>query len=248
LDVLLDFGFRPDATVMSLEKPGLSFDFGNFKLSACSAINRWFVDIVLFTGILSTSRTLTQVEFELPRLVESKEQCAALIAWFFDSSVRGSGFQAANEPAWLQEGRTHKSLLPWERERKSLEKEEEKYRARPLCRVQRDWLKLGLKSLEQFLSEGSDSGLVEVSFDGKLLWFHRTDNIIVLPADGSRWTSRFAMPVGRLKPLPKRLMAASIEVSVWQRRLQIDQSWYEGVIETVIRGEVSILKSTNKSP
>jgi hypothetical protein len=39
-DVLQDFGFQPDdAVVYSDVKPGLSFDFGNFKLSASCLLN-----------------------------------------------------------------------------------------------------------------------------------------------------------------------------------------------------------------
>src|ERR1035441_2250034 len=92
-DVLRDFGFQLDSKVISDQNPGLSFDFGNFKLSASSLMNMRCVDIVLFTGVLTTRRTLREVEFELPQFVESREQCAAFIAWFLDIGEDGGVFK-----------------------------------------------------------------------------------------------------------------------------------------------------------
>jgi hypothetical protein len=120
-DVLKEFGFQEDATVNPLAPPGLSFDFGNFKLSACRVTNRWFADIVLFTGILSSSRNLTHVDFEIPQFVESKEQCAAYLVWFMDKLADGGIFQPTRETDWLSLGRAQKHLLPWERKREARE-------------------------------------------------------------------------------------------------------------------------------
>lgn len=83
-DVLIDFGFQPDGDVLSGGWPGLSYDFGNFKLNASCVVNMRFAEIVLFTGVLSARRVLADVEFEMPRRVESREQCAAWIVWHLD--------------------------------------------------------------------------------------------------------------------------------------------------------------------
>ena len=66
-DALIDFGFQPDCDALSGGWPGLSYDFDNFKLNASCVVNMRFAEIVLFTGILSTGRTLADVEFEMPR-------------------------------------------------------------------------------------------------------------------------------------------------------------------------------------
>jgi hypothetical protein len=56
-EVLKEFGFLPDPTVVSDHRPGLSFDFCNFKLSASAVMNNYFQPIVLFGGVLATQRT-----------------------------------------------------------------------------------------------------------------------------------------------------------------------------------------------
>jgi hypothetical protein len=234
-DVLRDFGFQIDAKVIADQQPGLSYDFGNFKLDACSVKNRWFVDIVLFGGIMATTRTLGEVEFEVPRLVQSKEECAAWIAWGLDNSADGGIFRPARETDWLHLGRTQKHLLPWERNQEAQKKADENYRARPHCFVERDWLKLGLKSLEKYLMQVADGERLDVDFDGKHLWLRLAKNSIVLPAEGARWEGHFTVPTARLHPLPKRLMSESIEISVWRGQFQIDQSWFDGVIKSVSR-------------
>jgi hypothetical protein len=92
-EVLRDLGFQPDDTVVySNVKPGLSFDFGSFKLSASCLLNMGFVEVVLFTGILSTPHSLAEIEFELPTKVLSREQCAAWIAWNLDQSGSNQRF------------------------------------------------------------------------------------------------------------------------------------------------------------
>jgi hypothetical protein len=67
-DVLKEFGFAPDAAVISDVMPGLSYDFGNFKLSASAVMGKYFRPVVFFTGVLATPRTLAEVCFELPRM------------------------------------------------------------------------------------------------------------------------------------------------------------------------------------
>ena len=71
-DVLIDFGFQPDGDVLSGGWPGLSYDFGNFKLNASCVVNMRFAEIVLFTGVLSARRVLADVEFEMPRRVDPR--------------------------------------------------------------------------------------------------------------------------------------------------------------------------------
>lgn len=106
-DLLLELGFRPDAAVMSTPGPGLSFDFGNLNLQAAWVINLRFQEVVLFTGVLSTPRTVSDVEFEMPRQVASREQCAAWLVWHLDRSVTRGVFHPSNRPlGWPKGGET----------------------------------------------------------------------------------------------------------------------------------------------
>ena len=78
----------PDAAAgMSDEMPGLSFDFGNFKLYAVCVMNLKFREVVMFTGVLTTRRTIAEVIFELPRMLASRELCGAWITWNLDNYV-----------------------------------------------------------------------------------------------------------------------------------------------------------------
>ena len=110
---LKEFDFGPDNSALSDITPGLSFDFGNFKLLASAVTNRHFVDVVLFTGNLFTPRTMAQVCFELPRKVASREQLAALLVDFLGNAADKGGFQPAREVEWIAEGRRYQDLLPW---------------------------------------------------------------------------------------------------------------------------------------
>jgi hypothetical protein len=86
--LLKEFGFMPDAAAgMSDEMPGLSFDFGNLKLYAVCVMNLKFREVVMFTGVLTTRRTIAEVIFELPRMLASRELCGAWITWNLDNYV-----------------------------------------------------------------------------------------------------------------------------------------------------------------
>ena len=67
-------GFIEDKTLISDPPGGLIIDFGNFKLDAIFGRNLWGQETVLLSGVMSTHRSITHVEFEMPREVESWEQ------------------------------------------------------------------------------------------------------------------------------------------------------------------------------
>ena len=130
-DLLRDFGFQPDQEVKYSDfEPGLSFDFGNFKLSAGCFTNLRFTEVVSFSGVLKTRRTIAEVSFEMPRRIKSRELCAAWIVWNLDLSA-GTLFVPAREVAWVIDGRKSKDLLPWRIDRAERESEQKAYRARP---------------------------------------------------------------------------------------------------------------------
>jgi hypothetical protein len=113
----MEFGFQPDSDVVYSDvMPGLSYDFGNFKLSAACLMNLRFAEVVMFSGILIGGRNMADVEFEMPRQVASREQCAAWIAWHLDRCADGDQFMPERDAPWLAEGRSHCATLPWVRE------------------------------------------------------------------------------------------------------------------------------------
>ncbi|MGD0226228.1 MAG: hypothetical protein ABSF71_28175 [Terriglobia bacterium] len=128
-ELLRGLGFANDPTLASDVLPGLSFDFGNFRLRAISGTNRHFVNVVLLSGGMVTERSICEVECEIPPEVESVEQGMAWIAWCLDDAA-GGRFEPLAAPQWLKEGRQYLHLLPRKRRMAA-------YAARPQCVVQR---------------------------------------------------------------------------------------------------------------
>ncbi|MDP2646515.1 MAG: hypothetical protein Q8P24_16370 [Desulfobacterales bacterium] len=223
-NILRDLGFVEDASVLSDTMPGLSFNFGKFKLKASLAMNMSFQKVVLFTGVLASKRSVSEIQFEMPQLMRSREQCAAWIAWNLDQCADDKVFQPVQEVAWLSEGRKHQNLLPQYVDLTA-------YKARPCCLVQRDWLRLALKALRDQISIEDDTALLEVGFEGGVLSFRCGGKVVALPAEGHPWTLRYTVPAGKLRKLPKRLMETQIDISIWDSRLTIGHWCYGGVME-----------------
>lgn len=222
--VLEEFGFTPDSTVISDVMPGLSLDFGNFKLSASAVMSKWFKPIVLFTGILATPRTLAEVCFELPRTIASRELLAAFLVYNLDEAADGDVFQPLRNVDWVTMGREHRHLLPWEADMAA-------YNARPHCSVQREWLRLALKNLAELVAEAEDEAEVEFGFDGAVLTIRCSEQVVPMAAKGEAWTSPFVVTAGILRHLPKRLMQEEVEVSVRDGRLHIGRLCFDGAKE-----------------
>jgi len=223
-DVLKEFGFAPDAAAISDVMPGLSYDFGNFKLSASAVMGKWFNPVVLFTGVLATPRTLAEVCFELPRIVASREQLAAFLVYYLDKAAGRDVFQPTRNVDWLTMGRQNRHLLPWEVDMAA-------YHARPHCIVQRDWLRLALKNLAELVAKADDAAEVDFGFDGSVLTIKCSGQVVPMAATGKAWPAHFVIPAGKLGHLPKRLMQDELEVSVREGRLQIGRNCFDGAKE-----------------
>ncbi len=223
--LLPSLGFQPDDTVSFSEiRPGLSLDFGNFKLSAADLISPRSGEVVSFSGVLATPRTLTEIHFELPRRVESLKQCAAWIVWNLDQQWDDRMFRPARATEWVEEARRYRRLLPWVMSQAEFE-------ARPRCRVRRDWLRLALKTLSEHIASLPDNASIVFAFDGSVFSIQSEKKVIALPAEGLPWLVRFRVEAGRLRRLPKRLMRECIGVSIWESRISLGQYVYEGAFE-----------------
>jgi len=202
-DLLLDLGFREDP---SEQQHGFSFDFGNFKLWALPCTGRRFVDVVLLTGVMVSKRSISEITAELPATVESAALGKALVAYYLDGAARDA-FEFALTPPWLVEGRRYRHLLPWEKERAA-------YAARPHCYVDREWARVALKKLAEQQMLVDDESPVTLEFDGTVLTIRCSGAVSAMPATGNAWTNRFCIRAGALKPLPRRLMRSTVEVSI----------------------------------
>jgi len=222
--ILRSLGFQPDSNVISDGEPGLSFDFGNLKLSASWVISpRSVAEVVFFTGSLSTPRAMAEIGFELPRRMKSAKQCAAWIVWNLDRYCNGALKQTCHID-WVEEGRQNRSLLPWVRSMAE-------YESRPQCTVQRDWFRLALRTLSQQLSSLPDHAPIMFRFDGSLLFIRCGDKVIALPGEGVPWAVRFRVAAGTLRRLPRRLRLETVPVSIWESRISLGLWTFEGTLE-----------------
>lgn len=225
-NLLPSLGFRPDDTIIFSDiRPGLSLDFGNLKLSAVAVTSPYSGEIVLFTGVLAAPRTLTEVQFELPRRIESLKHCAAWIVWNLDRYGDQRVFNPSRNVCWLEEGRQNRRLLSW-----VLSQAE--YEARPQCTIQRDWLRLALKTLTARVAALPDDAMVTFHFDGSVFSIFSEKNVIAFPGEGPPWTVSFRVEAKTLRQQPKRrLMRECIGVSVWDSRIRFGSWSFEGTVE-----------------
>lgn len=139
-DLLSILGFLPDPGVWSDPPPGLSCRIGGGAISASRVRSERLQQVVLITGVLVSPRGVAEINFEMPRKVESRQQALAWLVWGLDSAADGGRFAPGVPIWWLEEGRQHRGTLPWERERLA-------YAARPHCFLEREWARLALKTL-----------------------------------------------------------------------------------------------------
>jgi hypothetical protein len=216
MDALRIFGFVPDSDVMSDGCPGMSYDFGGFKLTAGQFLTLEMREVVSFSGMYRTANALGMIEFDIPRRVESNEQCAAWIAWQLNHQLpRRAKLISRGKSDWLTYGLQHQDTLPWVRQQAA-------YAARPHCSVSREWVRLALTTLVKHLAAVSGDAQVEFSFDGAVLSIRCAEkNLISLAAEGLPWPDRYIAFAERFREPPGRFMRETVELSIWEDRLTI---------------------------
>ena len=215
IDVLQSLGFVRNTSGMPDE---FWFDFGNLSLSTCALINRSFQPVVSCSGVLSTTRTVREIEFEMPPACESREQCIAWVVWGLDGGG-SERFAPARVVDWLEEGRSFQHLLPWVREKALFD-------ARPHCWVSRDFMKVALKHLAVLLDGAAEDVQVVFAFDGEVLTIRVAGKLTAVPADGRPWQDRFAVRAGELRRLPTRFTNNAVGVSVGTGAIHIGNHMY----------------------
>jgi hypothetical protein len=225
-DVLRSLGFTEDRSLISDPPGGLKKDFGNLKMSAIHCVTLRFQPVVMLSGVMTTPRTITQVECETPQELESKELGVPWVTWCLDDHAGGE-FRPAIPTTWLAEGRQHRHLLPWERKRAA-------YASGPHCVAERDWGRLALRSLAEQLAKEADDAPIVFWFDGEVLTIRCGGRVIALPASGVRWPSGFSLPARLLHRLPKRITNGRLMFQVRDDLLVIGNKCYRGVVKVAM--------------
>jgi hypothetical protein len=155
------------------------------------------------------------VSHDLPPEIESYEQGLAFLAYHLRRHMR----HLSRIPDWLHEGAHYQHLLPRERERAA-------YRARPHCFVERDWLRVALKTLAKGLATVSDEAAITFEFDGSVLTIRCAGKVIPMAGEGDPWPRSYAVRAGSIRELPTRLLQQNVEISVWERSLVLGNRRY----------------------
>ncbi|TVQ99294.1 MAG: hypothetical protein EA399_07835 [Desulfovibrionales bacterium] len=225
-EVLKSLGFIEDEGVFSDPPGGLSIHIGGFKLSASVCINLSFHPVILFTGVFATKRKIGEINFEMPREVESDEQATAWLAWSLDQQI-GPNFVATDAIPWLEIGRRNYDLLPWKRRHAA-------YESRTQCHVDRDWMRLALQKLRLALTLLPPDEMVYFGFDGEILKIETTEGLIAMPGVGIAWPLRASVSAAKLVNLPRRLTVPSISVSYWEGNLRLGNHMFQAEQEEVL--------------
>lgn len=197
-------------------QPAYRMRFGPYEVEAAVFTNRCFRETFFLSGIINTGRTLSPIESELPLEVDSREQGLAMLAYCLRSEI-----PEHLKPDWLRAGEEFREHLPWEKDR-------EEYRKRPLCFIDREWMRIACRKLREHASGAVEYDTTSFYFDGAVLkiFAHATESsarrlCLAMPAEGDAWMERNWVSTWRLESLPRRLMTRLVEVSVWQGFLVI---------------------------
>ena len=217
-------GFEPDASAISDGGRGLSYDLGKFRLSAGRMMNLHFREIVQFSAVYQTPRTIGSIDFEMPMQVESLEQCAAWIAWHLNERLPSlEKLLSPAKASFLLLGLQHQDTLPWVRDMAA-------YAARPQCVVERSWMRVALNALKAKLNIENSDGDVGIWFDGQVLAFSGPGWVVPVPAEGAPWPSRYQIRTENFSKFPSRLMSERIHISAWKEHLHVGNWRYTGLI------------------
>ena len=215
VDALQTFGFVMVAEPKFGFETQLVYDLAGTKLHADICLDKYERPNLYFSGIWDTGRTLGMTEFTMPCRLASHEQCAALLAYHLGDYSHTAGDP---EPEWLVTGRQRRDLLPWTIDAAA---RHATYDALPKCFVERNWLRMALKTLAAHISEKGDATPVTFGFMDDILSISWGDQRTVVSAKGKPWPQSVVISSHDLRTLPKRLIGDEICILVGDTHLSI---------------------------
>lgn len=218
-NVLLEFGFKPGVNQAGF--PCLILHLGAFKLFATEAVNMSFVDVITFRGTWYTGRECGEVDFELPRQMDSAAQCAAWLVYKLNESSKHLIAESHINYDWFEIGKNSELELPWKRR-------EADYNSRPHCIIDRSWLKLALSSFSTALENVQDEHCVTISFRDRILLIRCGEQVIPSPGSGEPWSEDILIKVAdfKLMHLPRRILENPVLIDVWDGYMRIGNRGY----------------------
>ncbi len=208
-DLLVSLGFKTVKVDITDEQPGYLYDFGNMKLLAAQVMSKYLFPVIRFSGVWSTSRSISEIAFESYLTVASYEEGVALIAY----GIR-KDFTPLRKTAWLDAGRTWEDHLPWKREMR-------RYEQRPQCHIEADWFRVAAKKLTALGQSSGDDETFSVYFVDQVITIESKGQKIAMPAAGPSWTESYRCRSQGLRHISKRTPSSGVTVSVWENYIHI---------------------------
>lgn len=196
VDILPDLGFsRDDAS------DTFRLELEDGTIQAVELLHPRSGYVVSFSGVLRTTRTLSEVDFAMPRLVESIDQAKAWIAFGLKDAVGQS-----NQPNWLAEGRDLRHLLPWVQDAA-------RSAPRLQCIVDREQFRPMASRLRNGVF-ASDFPTVELSFRDSILRIQLGQEVFAIAGHGNDWPSTLTLPAASFASPQRRLQNPAVYITV----------------------------------
>jgi hypothetical protein len=124
-------------------------------------------------------------------------------------------------------GKQQGDLLPWridsarkEAERKAI------YDASPKCFVEREWLKMALKSQAKSLESKPDATAVHFDFADNAFSIRTDNDVIATGGKGSSWPETVTVLASELRKLPRRIPRDDVCILMSPKHIQIGTSYF----------------------
>lgn len=219
---LVGLGFRRRVTAAG---ESASYMFPHLYLTAIHAMSPTsFRYVVLLTGVVLTSRSVGEVESQIPPDLESPLEAAAWVSY----ALRSYRKDLEPLPDWFVEGEGNWDLIPHVRERRE-------YEARPKCYIEREYARPLRRKLLDELSYPTGEAEMIFSFDGRILRIvHRIvlhdgyvhESVHEVVASGDSWPCAYRVSVAPEATLPTRFNRPTVEVSVFKGYILFDERYF----------------------
>ena len=156
-------------------------------------------------GVISTRRTLSEIDMEIPDHLEDPLEAAAWVSYALNSHRR----KLEPLPDWFVEGERHWDLIPFVARQRA-------YEARPKCFVDREYARPLRRNLQGEISWLDGEAEMTISFDGRVLSIALCERVHEVVATGDSWPSSYQVIVSPETSLPARFMSSTVVVSVFE--------------------------------
>ena len=188
-DALRELGF---VVVVEGEQYRLDLDTGS--ISATELLHPRSGFVMYFSGVLNDGRTLSEIEYSMPRTVESIDQAKAWLAYGLRIYTK-----TQPPPSWFAEGKVLQHLLPWVKAKADAPPKVQ-------CLVERAQFRALAKRLASYVDCVPEGTMADVSFENEILRIKVGAETFAMAGFGSPWgvtlrvdARAFAAPMPRIR-------------------------------------------------